>query len=174
VAQASSIPEANAMTLATVSEGKPSARIVLLKGLEEEGFIFYTNYQSRKGKELAQNPHAALVFLWLEIERQVRIEGICEKVDPRISDAYFNSRPDGSRIGAIASPQSKIVSDRAELDGYKEAAIKSADYNRPEHWGGYIVKPTIIEFWQGRQDRMHDRFCYSKIENNWQIERLAP
>lgn len=173
-ARASSITEPNAMTLATVSEsGRPSARIVLLKDIREDGFLFYTNYQSRKGKELEANPGASLVFLWKEIERQVRIEGICEKVSPQVSDAYFLSRPEGSRVGAIASPQSEVVTSREALDKLREEALAGSK-ERPAHWGGYVLKPDMLEFWQGRPDRMHDRFRYKNTTDGWKVDRLAP
>ncbi|MDQ3017945.1 MAG: pyridoxamine 5'-phosphate oxidase [Bacteroidota bacterium] len=175
------IPEPNAMTLATVSsEGKPSARIVLLKGATSAGFEFYTNYQSRKAKEMEQNPNAALVILWKELERQVRIEGIAEKLSFEKSQTYFQSRPRGSQIGAWASPQSEIIADRTILEA-STTAIEEQYENVdplpcPEHWGGYMLIPNVIEFWQGRSDRMHDRLRYTRNEKgaNWSIDRLAP
>ncbi len=176
----SEIPEPNAMTLATVNkEGKPSARIVLLKGASVSGFEFYTNYQSAKAKDMEENPHVALVFLWKEIERQVRIEGVVEKVSTEQSQNYFQSRPRGSQIGAWASPQSVVIPDRKFLEA---AANKIAEQFEnvdplpcPEQWGGYLVIPSKIEFWQGRSDRMHDRICYSKLKReDWKRERLAP
>jgi pyridoxamine 5'-phosphate oxidase len=183
----SEILEPNAMTLATVSsEGKPSARVVLLKGVEfhnpelqSEGFVFYTNYNSKKGQDMAQNPHAALCFNWLDLQRQIRIEGIVSKVSDDISTEYFNSRPKSSRIGAWSSPQSQIVENRAFLEEkYKELSEKYENTEgvpRPKYWGGYIVKPTMIEFWQGRSSRLHDRIVYEKTESGaWKIERLAP
>jgi pyridoxamine 5'-phosphate oxidase len=183
----SEILEPNAMTLATVSsEGKPSARVVLLKGLEfhnpelqAEGFVFYTNYDSRKGQNMGQNPHVALCFNWLDLQRQVRIEGTVSKVSDEISTEYFNSRPKSSRIGAWSSPQSQIVENRAFLEeNYKNLTQKYENTEgvpRPENWGGYIVKPTLIEFWQGRSSRLHDRIVYEKTEGRaWKIERLAP
>ena len=188
----SEILEPNAMTLATVSaEGKPSARIVLLKGIhtpkginEEYSFVFYTNYDSHKGKDMAANPHVALCFNWLDLQRQIRMEGVVKKTDPSVSDDYFNTRPKASRIGALASPQSQIVPNRAFLEeNFNNLLEKYADtpeginggVPRPENWGGYIVKPTLIEFWQGRRSRLHDRICYIKQENGtWKIERLAP
>ena len=176
----SNIDEVNAMTLATATKtGMPSARIVLLKGYDANGFVFFTNYESQKGKELAENPQAALVFFWKELERQVRIDGIIEKVAAIESDAYFQSRPAGSRIGAWASPQSKQISGREVIENnYRVFEEKFPDPEaipRPLHWGGYIVKPHTIEFWQGRSSRMHDRIQY-KIEagNQWTIQRLAP
>lgn len=177
-AMSSNIDEVNAMTLATSStNGKPDARIVLLKGYDENGFVFFTNYQSRKAQELAANPFATLVFFWKELERQVRIEGTVEKIAAADSDAYFNSRPVGSRIGAWASPQSTVISDRNLLEeNVKQLELQYADGNipRPEHWGGYVVKPTQVEFWQGRSSRLHDRIRYKLNNNSWIIERLAP
>ena len=181
-AVAAQILEPNAMVLATVADGKPSARVVLLKGLTTEGFVFFTNYTSRKGIELAANPHAALCFNWLDLQRQVRIEGIVEKISEAESDAYFNSRPFGSRIGAWASPQSQIIPNRSILEeNVLEWAKKYENTEgvpevpRPPHWGGYILLPTLIEFWQGRSSRLHDRICYQKIENgDWEMVRLAP
>ena len=174
----SNIDEVNAMTLATSStNGKPDARIVLLKGYDENGFVFFTNYQSRKAQELAANPFATLVFFWKELERQVRIEGTVEKIAAADSDAYFNSRPVGSRIGAWASPQSTVIRNRNLLEeNVKQLELQYADGNipRPEHWGGYVVKPTQVEFWQGRSSRLHDRIRYKLKNNNWIIERLAP
>ncbi len=175
----SGIEEVNAMTLATASaDGMPAARIVLLKGFSSEGFTFFTNYDSFKGRQLAENPKACLVFFWKELERQVRITGLVSKIDPELSDAYFNSRPAASRIGAIASPQSEIVESRAWLDKkYEEAerAVLNDQITRPAHWGGYVVKPVIMEFWQGRPSRLHDRIQYTLLESGqWKIERLAP
>ena len=175
----SNIDEANAMTLATAGKnGKPSARIVLLKGFTKEGFLFFTNYESHKADELKENPQACLVFFWKELERQVRVEGLVEKISAVESDEYFNSRPTGSKIGAWASPQSKVIASRKILEEKVEVAEKKfsrKEIQRPEHWGGYILKPTLIEFWQGRPGRLHDRIQYTLIENNnWKIERLAP
>ena len=174
----SDIDEVNAMVLATATkDGKPSARIVLLKGYDEKGFVFYTNYDSQKGLELADNPNASIVFFWKELQRQVRIDGIIEKVSAEESDTYFNSRPEGSRIGAWASPQSKVVATRSELENsYETYHQKFAGKNipRPTHWGGYRIKPIEIEFWQGRPNRLHDRILYTLIESTWKIERLAP
>ncbi|MBX2874195.1 MAG: pyridoxamine 5'-phosphate oxidase [Saprospiraceae bacterium] len=178
------LPEPNAMTLATCKpDGFPAARVVLLKGLSEAGFIFYTNYNSNKGQELAANPRAALVFLWLELQRQVRIEGKVEKIAPSASETYFQSRPKGSQIGAAASPQSAVIAGREVLEeNVKALELKYANQEqlpRPAHWGGYIVKPTRIEFWKGRASRLHDRLVYVKKEERlgeqqWKIERLAP
>ena len=177
-AVASQIDEVNAMTLATVNAaGVPAARIVLLKGYNPEGFIFFTNYESDKGKNLAQNPNAALVFFWKELERQIRIEGTVQKIDDAKSDAYFLSRPTGSKIGAWTSPQSEVIANRAILETHEERFKKEFGENipRPLHWGGYIVQPTVIEFWQGRSSRLHDRLQYRLDKNNhWIIERLAP
>lgn len=174
----SEIGEINAMTLATVSaQGTPSARIVLLKDFDKNGFVFYTNYLSDKGKEIAQNPKVALVFFWKELERQVRIEGIAEKVSNEESDAYFNSRPISSRIGAWASHQSAVIPYRQviEQNEKKYAEIFGTEnIPRPDHWGGYIVKPTLIEFWQGRASRLHDRLQYTFESNVWVRERLSP
>jgi len=174
----SELTEPNAMTLATsTKDGKPSARIVLLKGLEKNGFVFYTNYNSHKGNELAENPYVALVFFWKEIERQVRIEGKVEKVSADESDAYFLSRPEGSRIGAWASPQSTVIKNRQLLETNVERYTKEFKNSipRPPHWGGYRVMPFKIEFWQGRSNRLHDRIQYTKTaEGSWKVERLAP
>jgi len=176
---ASEIDEVNAMTLATVgNNGRPSARIVLLKGYDDNGFVFFTNYNSHKGLQIEQNPFVGLCFFWKELERQVRIEGIIEKVSAETSDEYFNSRPVGSRIGAWASPQSKVISSRDEIEtNVKKLEEKYTNSNieRPPHWGGYIVKPVLVEFWQGRPSRLHDRIQYTKAEDGaWNIERLAP
>jgi pyridoxamine 5'-phosphate oxidase len=175
----SNIEEPNAMTLATASsDGLPSARIVLLKGFDVNGFVFYTNYNSYKGQQLAENPRACLVFFWKELERQVRITGIVTKVSATESDEYFNIRPEGSRIGAIASPQSQVIANREWLELEVEQLhnkLGSDTIKRPEHWGGYRLMPAIVEFWQGRPNRLHDRIQYSLEEDGiWKIERLAP
>ena len=176
---ASSIDEVNAMTLATASlDGVPSARIVLLKDFSEAGFTFFTNYTSFKGQQLTENPKACLVFFWKELERQVRITGLVQKINAADSDEYFYSRPAGSQLGAIASPQSHVIESREWLEkhfkGLKKQLQKST-IERPEHWGGLIVKPVIIEFWQGRPNRLHDRLQYTMQEKGvWKIERLAP
>ena len=175
----SELEEVNAMTLATASaNGIPDARIVLLKGYDKNGFIFFTNYQSNKGKELEQNPNACLVLFWAALERQVRITGTVEKISASESDAYFVSRPAGSRIGAWASPQSEVISKREVIENnLKDYEQQFSDNNipRPPHWGGYIVKPVQIEFWQGRSSRLHDRIRYTlQVDGKWLIERLAP
>jgi pyridoxamine 5'-phosphate oxidase len=174
----SNIDEVNAMTLATVTpKNTPSARIVLLKGYDEKGFVFFSNYLSDKGKELSNNPTAALVFFWKELERQVRIEGVVEKVSEQESDEYFNSRPASSRIGAWASHQSAIIEYRQVIEQNVEKyteAFGDDNIPRPDHWGGYRVMPTLIEFWQGRSSRLHDRIQYRKVEQAWIKERLAP
>jgi pyridoxamine 5'-phosphate oxidase len=173
------VREPNAMTLATATiDGKPSARIVLLKGLDDRGFVFYTNYDSLKGKQLIDNPHAALVFLWGDLERQVRIEGTIEKVSTQESDTYFYSRPFGSQLGAWVSNQSEVIANREVLEKRLEAF--TAEYtpeniDRPPHWGGFRLIPTEIEFWQGRPNRLHDRLRYRQNDGEvWIIERLAP
>lgn len=173
----SEIIEANAMTLATATKnGKPSARIVLLKDFDDTGFVFFTNYTSKKGKELLENPQTALIFFWKELERQIRIEGEVKTIDAKESDEYFNSRPAASRIGAWASPQSDIISNRKFLEENTQmyATKFSNNIPRPAHWGGYKVVLASIEFWQGRKNRLHDRILYTKQPQGWKIVRLAP
>ncbi len=174
------LPEPTAMTLATAdAAGRPSARIVLLKGASADGFVFFTNYQSRKGRELDARAEAALLFHWIELERQVRIEGVVVRLPSAESDAYFASRPELARIGAWASPQSRAIPDRAWLE--REFATAKLRFEqtgggipRPPHWGGYRVSPTVMEFWQGRNSRLHDRIRYARANGSWRIERLAP
>jgi pyridoxamine 5'-phosphate oxidase len=170
-------PEPNSMTLATADKaGNPSARIVLLKGADENGFSFFTNYESQKGKDLAVRPQAALLFHWHELERQIRIQGVVERVSAAESDEYFHSRPSASRIGAWASPQSLAIPNREFLEeAEKQFKAEFGDSPpRPEHWGGYRLRPTEMEFWQGRPSRLHDRIHYKLDGSTWQINRLAP
>ncbi len=170
--------EPNVMTLATADRfGKPSARIVLLKGFDETGFVFYTNYESKKGQDLLENPQAALVFFWPELERQVRIEGVVSKVDVQTSADYFHSRPPGSQIGALVSPQSKVLNNRDSLEEKAAELTKQYDGKQiphPMHWGGYLIEPIHMEFWQGRPSRLHDRIVYEMVDGSWIINRLAP
>ena len=173
------IDEVNAMTVSTTkADGRPTSRIVLLKGYDENGFVFFTNYDSHKGQELIRKPFASLLFFWKELERQVRIEGKCEKISTEESDAYFYSRPLGSRLGAWASPQSQVIPNREVLENQAEQlTLKYSDgiVPRPPHWGGFRVVPHSIELWQGRSNRLHDRILYTKNESsNWGIARLAP
>lgn len=176
---ASQIDEVNALTLATASpDGVPSARIVLLKGFDELGFRFFSNYHSYKGQQLEENPRACLVFFWKELERQVRVTGIVSKLPGAESDTYFQSRPLGSRLGAWASPQSQVIESRSWLEENERQIIEKFGTDqipRPPHWGGYLVRPVTIEFWQGRPNRLHDRIQYNlQQDGNWLIERLAP
>lgn len=177
-AVASAIGTPNAMTLATVDDrGRPAARIVLLKEIDDRGFTFYTSYDSRKGAELAAHPHAALVLFWEPLHRQIRIEGTVEKVPAAESDAYFSSRPRGSQLGAIASPQSRPIATRALLEeavADVSTALGDAPATRPAHWGGYRVVPDMIELWQGQPSRLHDRVRYRRAESGWVRDRLAP
>lgn len=170
--------EPNAMTVATATrDGRPSARVVLLKGFDGRGFVFYTNYEGRKGRELEENPRAALLFYWGELERQVRIEGTVSRVPKAESDAYYASRPRGSRLGAWASEQSRVVEGRGVLEGRVgdlEAEYEGREVPRPPFWGGYRVEPDVVEFWQGRENRLHDRIVYRRQGGGWEIERLQP
>jgi len=175
--------EPNAFVLSTVgADGRPSSRIVLLKGLDDRGFVFFTNYASRKGEELAANAHCALLFPWHQLERQVRVEGTANRLSDEENDAYFSSRPRSSQVGAWASPQSEVVPARAELDARYEQVMTrfgEGDVPRPGHWGGICVAPELVEFWQGRLGRMHDRLRYSRVSTDstaptWMTERLAP
>ncbi len=177
-ALAANLIEPNAMTVATATkDGKPSARVVLLKGFDERGFVFYTNYESKKGQELAENPWAALVFRWAELKRQVRVEGQVEKCSAEDSDRYFQSRPLGSRLGACVSQQSRAISSREVLEFRLQELIEESENTeilRPPYWGGYRLSPTTIEFWQGRPNQLHDRLRYRLHEGSWLIERLSP
>lgn len=179
-AEAAGVPEFNAMALATATpEGCPSSRIVLLRGFDERGFAFYTNYLSRKGREIAANPHASLLFFWPTFQRQVRVEGTIAQTTPAESDAYFSLRPKGHRLGALVSPQSEVIANREYLNRRMHELVKqyqdADEVPRPETWGGYRVAPTAIEFWQGRENRLHDRIRYVKLaDGNWRKERLAP
>jgi pyridoxamine 5'-phosphate oxidase len=173
----SQIPEPNGMVMSTITpQGRPNSRVVLLKGLDERGFVFYSNYNSRKGSNIAQNAFVSLNFWWVELERQVRIEGRVTQVSAEESDVYFNSRPYGSKIGAWVSNQSEIIANRDIL--IQKQTDLEAQYPtqvpRPPHWGGYRVVADRIEFWQGRSSRLHDRLCYQLIDNEWKIERLSP
>ena len=177
-ALAANLHEPNAMTIATATpDGQPSARIVLLKGYDERGFVFYSNYDGRKGRELEENPRCALLFYWGELERQVRIEGRAGRVPDRESDVYFASRPRGSRLGAWASAQSREVEGRGVLEDRLrelEAEYEGREVPRPPFWGGYRVEPDLFEFWQGRENRLHDRLVYRRSEGSWKVARLQP
>jgi pyridoxamine 5'-phosphate oxidase len=172
------VHEPTAMVLSTATAaGKPSSRVVLLKEIDNNGFTFFTNYESRKGTQLTENPHAALLFFWPELERQIRIEGSVSKTSRQKSDMYFQSRPEGSRIGAWASPQSRRIPNREYLENLESdyrILFRSKQTDRPDHWGGYTLLPTLLEFWQGRENRLHDRFEYVLNGNMWEIHRLAP
>jgi pyridoxamine 5'-phosphate oxidase len=171
------LPEPNAMCLSTVHKGRPESRIVLLKSIADEGFIFFTNYHSSKGRDIEENKHVCLNFVWLELERQVRINGVAEKISEEENDKYFYSRPVSSQIGAIISEQSGLLGSRLELENAMEEALQkyaSVGPVRPAHWGGYIVKPDMLEFWQGRSSRLHDRLRYDLVDGSWKISRLFP
>lgn len=174
----SSCDEPNAFVLSTVQSNKPRARVVLLKGIHQGQFVFYTNYESDKGHELEQNASVSMTFLWLPLQRQIRIEGTVQKVENSLSDDYFQKRPRGSQLGALASPQSKIVSSREELEkmfhSVESKFSSSQEISRPLNWGGYGITPNYFEFWQGRDNRMHDRIVYTKNGNDWKLSRLAP
>ncbi len=172
------VPEPHATTLSTVHQGRPSARVVLLRGLEGEGLLFFTNYESRKGREIAENPSGCMTFFWPELERQLRVEGKIVKATEEVSDDYFFSRPRGNRLGAWASPQSEVIENREVIE--RLSALFEARYPtgtaipRPPHWGGYVLIPDAFEFWQGRASRLHDRIRYRLENGSWKIERLAP
>lgn len=174
----SEIYEVNAMTIATADKhGYPLARTVLLKDYTKDGFVFFTNYESLKGEQIAENPQVCLLFFWKELERQIRIEGVAEKVDASENDAYFHTRPEDSRIGAWTSPQSRVIANREYLENrFLELSdqFKHQKIERPAYWGGYLIKPNKIEFWQGRPSRLHDRILYTKTSEGWKIDRLAP
>jgi pyridoxamine 5'-phosphate oxidase len=179
-AEAGGVREPNAMVVATAdADGRPNLRTVLLKGLDDTSLTFFTNYDSAKGHELAANPVASILFPWIDLQRQVRLTGAVRKLDAAASDAYFASRPYGSRIGALASPQSQVVGDRAQLEAARDALMARhpdppGDVPRPENWGGYVVVPDTVEFWQGRPNRLHDRLRFRRDGGGWVVERLAP
>lgn len=171
------VPEPNAMCLSTIDGNRPDARIVLLKGIEHGGFVFYTNYNSSKGRQIAANPNVHLNFVWFELERQVRIYGVAHQVEASESDAYYHSRPFESRVGAWVSKQSEILNSRDELLDQMQHSLKvmeNSEISRPEHWGGYCVVPSYFEFWQGRPGRLHDRLCYKQQGERWELKRLYP
>ena len=173
-AKIANVIEPTAMTLATSSpDGMPSARVVLLRGVDD-GLVFFTNYHSRKGMELAENDHAAICFWWGALERQVRVEGKVQRVSAEESDSYFGSRPKDSQAASASSPQSQVIADRVELEQAMQEFLQSETIDRPDHWGGFRLVPTYFEFWQGRKARLHDRFAYVQTENGWNIHRLAP
>jgi pyridoxamine 5'-phosphate oxidase len=177
-AEEAGVPLPNAMAVATADvKGRPSVRHVLLRGLDERGFTFFTNYESHKGRQLAENPNVALVFLWKELDRQVTVTGTATRVSPQESDAYFALRPREAQIGAWASPQSSVLQNREDLEkrvAAVEERFADGEVPRPQHWGGYVVHPETIELWQGRHSRLHDRFLYQRVGPGWQIERLSP
>ena len=174
-AVASELKEPNAFILATATpDGQPSSRTMLLKGIEDQGFVFFTNYESRKGKELIANPQAALLFFWGELERQVRIEGKLERLSDADNDAYFYSRPEGSQYGAMASPQSTVIASREWLENRMQEIMAAGAPKRPDNWGGFLLRPKTMEFWQGRPSRLHDRIQYQWTGKSWERYRLAP
>lgn len=177
-AEAAGIPLPNAMAVATAdAEGRPSVRHVLLRGIDERGFTFFTNYDSRKGRQIAENPHAGLVFLWKALDRQVNATGTADRVDPAESDAYFATRPRAARLGAWASAQSSVLESREELERHVAEAderFAGVEVPRPPNWGGFVVRPDTVEFWQGRRSRLHDRFRYAREDAGWRIDRLSP
>ncbi len=177
-AVSAAVPEPNAMNLSTISaDGKPASRIVLLKGIEDGGFTFFTNYESRKGREMSGHPFVAITFFWPELERQVRIEGRVSRLSDHLSDVYFKSRPRGSQVGAWVSPQSHVIASREMLIEQQlaiEQQYENQEVPRPPHWGGYLVTPALVEFWQGRPSRLHDRIQYTLHGEAWKLERLAP
>ncbi|HEX8269113.1 MAG TPA: pyridoxamine 5'-phosphate oxidase [Flavobacterium sp.] len=178
VRDSGNVDEVNAMTVATAGiDGFPKSRVVLLKQFTDEGFVFYTNYNSEKGMSIAHNPRICISFFWYSHERQVIIKGVAEQTAPEVSEAYFENRPHGSQLGAVVSNQSEVLSSREELEqklSQLESEYQNKEVPRPQHWGGYLVRPVEIEFWQGRANRLHDRIRYKKVENGWKIERLAP
>ena len=177
-AAAAGVAEPNAMTLSTIgTDGVPDSRVVLARGADERGFVFYTNLESTKATQLVERPGASAVFAWLDLHRQVRVRGSVRQVSTAESDGYFASRPRGSQIGAWASPQSQPLADRAQLERLvreTESRFEGRDIPRPEHWGGYVLQPTVFEFWQGRPSRLHDRFRYEFFNDSWVVQRLAP
>jgi pyridoxamine 5'-phosphate oxidase len=177
-AEAAAIPLPNAMAVATAdAEGRPSVRHVLLRGIDRRGFAFFTNYESRKGRQLAENPHAGLVFLWKRLDRQVNATGTAERIDPAESDAYFATRPREARLGAWASAQSTVLASREELEervAETDRRFAGLEVERPPNWGGFVVRPETVEFWQGRRSRLHDRFRYTLADGAWQVDRLSP
>ena len=177
-AEGAAIPLPNAMAVATAdADGRPSVRHVLLRGIDRRGFTFFTNYESRKGRQLAENPHAGLVFLWKRLDRQVNATGTTERIEPAESDAYFATRPREARLGAWASAQSSVLASREQLEervAETERRFSGREVERPPHWGGFVVRPETVEFWQGRRSRLHDRFRYTLLDGAWRIERLSP
>ena len=177
-AESAGVTLPNAMAVATAdAQGRPSVRHVLLRGLDDRGFTFFTNYESRKGRQLDENPHAALVFLWKRLDRQVNVTGTADRLDPAASDAYFATRPREARLGAWASAQSSVLATREELEervAEADRRFASGEVPRPSHWGGFVVRPDTVEFWQGRRSRLHDRFRYRRDETGWRIDRLSP